>query len=168
MFVQPRNTPLPTRSACRLRSAIFSGRPGSRRPDFRDLKRRRIDSIACLNVLEHIEKQEDVLRNMWQILPPGGRVALMVPAFESLYGEIDARLGHYRRYTLRSLLAVAESAGFILRRLRYMNVVGFFGWWANAKILRSRNIRSPFLIPGSYPFSPASRIGFPRRSGSQL
>lgn len=104
--------------------------------DLRDLKSHRIDSIACLNVLEHIEKQEDVLRHMWQILPQGGRVVLMVPAFQSLYGEIDARLGHYRRYTRRSLGAVAESAGFILRRLKYMNVVGFFGWWANAKILR--------------------------------
>jgi hypothetical protein len=73
---------------------------------------------------------------MWEVLPPGGRVVLMVPAFESLYGEIDARLGHYRRYTQASLASVAESAGFFLRRLKYMNFVGFFAWWANAKIFR--------------------------------
>lgn len=104
--------------------------------EFRELKSHRIDSIACLNVLEHIEQHELVLRQMWQILPSGGRVVLMVPAFEALYGEIDVRLGHYRRYTRRSLHQVATAAGFGVKRLKYMNLVGFFGWWANAKIFR--------------------------------
>ncbi len=121
----------------------FSNRPhydgfllNAEDPEFCDLKRYQVDSIACLNVLEHIDKHELVLKQMWQVLPHGGRVVLMVPAFEALYGEIDARLGHYRRYTRRSLASVAESAGFSLRRLRYMNVVGFFGWWANAKVFK--------------------------------
>lgn len=105
-------------------------------PEFSSLKRYAIDSIACLNVLEHIEKHDLVLRHMWELLPPGGRVVLMVPAFEALYGEIDAKLGHYRRYTRASLTAVAKSAGFGIRRLKYMNFVGLFGWWANAKIFR--------------------------------
>jgi len=105
-------------------------------PEFRGLKRYEIDSIACLNVLEHIDEHELVLRHMWEVLPAGGRVVLMVPAFEALYGEIDARLGHFRRYTRGSLSAVAESAGFRLRRLKYMNLIGFFGWWANSKIFK--------------------------------
>jgi len=105
-------------------------------PEFCQLKRYEPDSVVCLNVLEHIDRHDLVLKHMWNVLPAGGRVVLMVPAFESLYGEIDARLGHYRRYTRRSLSAVAEGAGFRLRRLRYMNVVGFFGWWANAKIFK--------------------------------
>ena len=104
-------------------------------PDFADLKRYGFDSIVCLNVLEHIADDELLLRRMAEICPVGGRVVLMVPAFESLYGEIDARLGHYRRYTRRSLGRVATSAGFTVRTLRYMNPLGFFGWWANAKIL---------------------------------
>jgi 2-polyprenyl-3-methyl-5-hydroxy-6-metoxy-1,4-benzoquinol methylase len=105
-------------------------------PEFRDLKRYAIDSIVCLNVLEHIDNHELVLRQMWELLPQGGRVVLMVPAFEALYGEIDARLGHYRRYTRASLTAVAESAGFGIRRVKYMNFIGFFGWWAIAKIFK--------------------------------
>jgi len=105
-------------------------------PEFRELKRYAIDSIVCVNVLEHIDNHELVLRQMWDVLPTGGRVVLMVPAFEALYGEIDARLGHYRRYTRASLAAIAESAGFGIRRLKYMNFVGFFGWWANAKIFK--------------------------------
>jgi SAM-dependent methyltransferase len=105
-------------------------------PAFLKLKSERIDSIACLNVLEHIEDDRLTLERFAAILPPGGRVVLLIPAFRALYGPIDANLGHYRRYTKRSLAATAESAGLRPRTLRFMNVVGFFGWWANAKLLR--------------------------------
>jgi hypothetical protein len=30
----------------------------------------------------------------------------------------------------------ARAAGLKIRKLRYMNTIGFFGWWANARILR--------------------------------
>jgi ubiquinone/menaquinone biosynthesis C-methylase UbiE len=105
--------------------------------EFLSLRDYKIDSIACLNVLEHIDKHELVLHHMNAILPKGGRVVLIVPAFEALYGEIDAKLGHYRRYTPDSLRRVGEAAGFKVTQ-RYMNVVGFFGWWANAKIFHRK------------------------------
>jgi SAM-dependent methyltransferase len=128
-------------------------------PEFLDLKRYAIDSIACLNVLEHIDKHDLVLRQMWELLPPGGRVVLMVPAFEALYGEIDSKLGHYRRYTRASLSAVAESAGFGIRRLKYMNFIGFFGWWANSKIFqRSEQSEDQIAFFDSYVVPVQSRI----------
>jgi len=104
--------------------------------EFHELRAYAIDSVVCLNVLEHIKEDELALRNMHAILPDGGRVILMVPAFEVLYGEIDARLGHYRRYTRKSLRGRAAASGFKIRRLRFMNTIGFFGWWVNAKISR--------------------------------
>ena len=61
---------------------------------------------------------------------------LIVPAFMALYGPIDKHLGHYRRYTRASFAATANAAGFNAPVLRYMNTIGFFGWWANAKILK--------------------------------
>lgn len=105
-------------------------------PAFLDLRRERIDSIACLNVLEHIEDDRLTLSRFAAVLPPGGRVVLLVPAFRALYGPIDANLGHYRRYTKRSLADTATAAGLRPKTLRFMNVVGFFGWWVNAKVLR--------------------------------
>ncbi len=128
-------------------------------PDFCDLKRYAIDSIACLNVLEHIDRHELALKHMWEVLPAGGRVVLMVPAFEALYGEIDAKLGHYRRYTRASLSAVAKSAGFELRRLKYMNFIGFFGWWANSKIFkRSEQSEEQIAFFDSYVVPAQSRL----------
>lgn len=105
-------------------------------PKFLDLAAEKPDSVVCLNVLEHIEDDLGTLRQFASILPPGGRVVLMVPAFMALYGPIDQHLGHYRRYTCSSLRQTAEQAGLRARELRYMNAVGFFGWWVNAKILK--------------------------------
>ena len=94
------------------------------------------DSIVCLNVLEHVEDDAAMLRQMWSILPAGGSVVLIVPAFAALYGPIDRNLGHFRRYTRESIAAAAATAGFGVRESRYMNTVGFFGWWWNARVAR--------------------------------
>jgi SAM-dependent methyltransferase len=96
------------------------------------------DTIVCLNVLEHIADDAAVLRSMWHILEPRGRVCFIVPAFEALRGPIDDLLGHYRRYTLGGFRTLATSAGFQIERACYMNLVGLVGWWMNAKVLRRR------------------------------
>jgi ubiquinone/menaquinone biosynthesis C-methylase UbiE len=105
-------------------------------PEFLELRSHQPDSIACLNVLEHIRDDAGALRQMGGVLPPGGAVVLIVPAFECLYGPIDANLGHARRYSKGSLLRVAEHAGFRPRVFRYINSAGFLGWWFNARILK--------------------------------
>lgn len=94
------------------------------------------DCCVCLNVLEHIEDDVDALRRMASVLAPGGVIALMVPAFGCLYGPIDRNVGHCRRYTRSSLRRTAAAAGLAVRSIRYMNVPGFFGWWANAHLFR--------------------------------
>ena len=105
-------------------------------PDFTALRRYDIDSIVCLNVLEHVRDDALALRHMHAVLPSGGRVVLIVPAFEALYGPIDQRLGHFRRYSKRSVRALASSTGYSAVSLRYMNVIGLFGWYINAHLLR--------------------------------
>ncbi|MGD0579907.1 MAG: methyltransferase domain-containing protein [Bryobacteraceae bacterium] len=105
-------------------------------PAFPSLARHEPDSIVCLNVLEHVEDDALALRHMHGILPSGGKVVLIVPAFESLHGPIDRLLGHYRRYSRRSMRQLAAATGFRVTTLRFMNTVGFFGWWVNAHIFR--------------------------------
>ena len=105
-------------------------------PEFAKLREHRPDSVACLNVLEHVRDDAAALAHFAAVLPEGGRVVLIVPAFESLYGPIDERLGHYRRYSKKSLAGVAERAGFRPEVLRYMNSAGFFGWWFNAHVAK--------------------------------
>jgi ubiquinone/menaquinone biosynthesis C-methylase UbiE len=103
--------------------------------EFASLASERPDSVVCLNVLEHISDDGTALSNMASVLAPGGKVILIVPAFEALYGPIDRRLGHHRRYSKRGLSALALGAGLRVRTLHYMNTVGFIGWWVNAKMV---------------------------------
>ena len=104
-------------------------------PEFLRLKALRADTIVCLNVLEHVRDERLALEHMHQVLIPGGRAVFLLPAFESLYGPIDRNLGHFRRYSKQAWRTMADSAGFRVTHIRYFNLVGFFGWWTNARIL---------------------------------
>ena len=105
-------------------------------PALSDLQSFRADSCVCLNVLEHIEDDREVLRRIARVLAPGGNIILLVPAFPSLYGPIDQRLGHYRRYTRASISRLAKATGLAVKTSYYLNAIGFFGWWINAHILK--------------------------------
>ena len=94
------------------------------------------DSCVCLNVLEHIGDDAKALRGMASIVLPGGVIVLLVPAFPALYGPIDRKLGHYRRYTRESITRRARAAGLRIRKVHYMNWAGFLGWWVNSHVLK--------------------------------
>ncbi len=105
-------------------------------PEFRELRRHRPDTIVCLNVLEHVRDHELALQHMHEVLEPGGRAIFILPAFESLYGPIDRNLGHFRRYSKSNWSHVASASGFRVAQARYINSIGFIGWWLNAKVLK--------------------------------
>ncbi len=75
----------------------------SKPDEYRKLTRHAIQTIVCLNVLEHLEDDRMVLRQMRQLLQPGGRLLLLVPAHPVLFNGIDESVHHYRRYTAREL-----------------------------------------------------------------
>ena len=94
------------------------------------------DSLVCLNVLEQIQDDRGALCGMASILPRGGVIVLIVPAFEWLYGPIDRNLGHHRRYSRASIRKLSRDCGLEIKTLRYMNCAGFFGWWWNARVFK--------------------------------
>ncbi len=104
------------------------------------LKAERLDTVVCLNVLEHIEDDRASLRAMHDLLEPGGRLVLLVPALRALYGTLDEALGHFRRYARRELATKYQEAGFELRHLEYFNLAGVPGWWFTGRVLRRRLI----------------------------
>ncbi len=105
------------------------------RQEIQDL---RIDSIVCLNVLEHIEDDRSTLADMYRVLQPDGRLVLLVPAFARLFGTLDTHLRHFRRYEKEELAAKLREAGFEIEDLRFVNRPGILGWWLNGKVLRRR------------------------------
>ncbi len=78
-----------------------------------DLAGDRIDSVVCLNVLEHIEDDRRVLAELYRAIEPGGVVVVLVPAHPALNSDLDRNLGHYRRYTRELLEERFREAGFV-------------------------------------------------------
>ena len=106
--------------------------------DRADLERERIDTIVCLNVLEHIEDDAGTLTDFLRVLQQGGHLALLVPALPALYGTLDENLRHYRRYEKGALATLVARTGFAVESVRYLNRPGVLGWWLNSRLLRRR------------------------------
>lgn len=103
-------------------------------------RKKTFNTQICLNVLEHIRNDTKALRNMHSLLSPGGHLILLVPAHQYLYGEIDHAIGHYRRYSLSSLVTKMQKLGFNIIQSRNINMLGAFGWFISGKILRNPNV----------------------------
>jgi len=102
-----------------------------------------VDSVVCLNVLEHISDDVEALRRMGQLLRPGGSVVVLAPALPCLHGAMDRAIGHFRRYTRSSLRRAFHAAGLSATRGRYMNLAGVLGWWWESRARKRTRVR-PF------------------------
>jgi glycosyltransferase involved in cell wall biosynthesis len=96
------------------------------------------DTVICLNVIEHVEHDEEALRNIRSVLGQWGRAIVLVPQGQWNFGTLDEVLGHKRRYSKASLRALAERCGFRVRELLEFNRIGTVAWTLNGKILRRR------------------------------
>jgi SAM-dependent methyltransferase len=104
------------------------------------LAERRLDTIICLNVLEHVADDRGALRRLHTALAPGGRLLLLVPAHEWLYGAIDRAIDHHRRYERVGLVAKLEEAGFHVEHTQFFNRLGVVGWYLNSVMLRRTRV----------------------------
>lgn len=83
------------------------------------------DFAYSLNVLEHIENDGQVLRDLRRCLRPGGRLLVFVPACPVLFGPMDRHVGHVRRYRKAELSEKLGTAGFSVDSLAYFDSIGF-------------------------------------------
>lgn len=100
------------------------------------------DTIFALNVVEHILDHEMAMKNAKKMLRPGGKVVILVPAFQWLFNGFDEQLDHHRRYTQKSLTKLLEGAGFKVIHKQYYNAMGVLGWYVSGNILKKK------MIPG--------------------
>jgi SAM-dependent methyltransferase len=105
-----------------------------------EIARRRFDAIVAVNVIEHIEDDRRAVATLASLLKPGGRFLIYVPAVPLAYGTLDRMLGHYRRYTAKSLAELLRGAGLEPGPVRYFNFFGLLGWFANGRILRRKRL----------------------------
>jgi SAM-dependent methyltransferase len=100
------------------------------------------DTVFALNVVEHIEDHQKALANCKKLLKINGQVIILVPAFQSIFNHFDTALGHFRRYTDKTLQPVFELNDFQIVHRQYFNLIGIAGWWVSGSVLRKK------VIPG--------------------
>ena len=104
--------------------------------DRAELQSEGIDTIVCMNVLEHIEDDVSTLTDFAGVLPQNGHLVLLVPSLKALYGTLDKHLNHFRRYDEEELRTKLAAAGFTIDTMRFLNRVAVPGWWLNSRVLR--------------------------------
>jgi len=94
------------------------------------------DSVLYADVLEHIENDAEELEKAFRLVRPGGHLIVLSPAHAWLYSRFDAGVGHFRRYSIESLVACTPTGGFV-ERVAYLDSVGLIASAANRFLLRS-------------------------------
>ena len=87
------------------------------------------ETVVLINVLEHIEEDAAVVRDLFQVLRPGGHLVLFVPALPFLFSRLDAEFGHFRRYRMTPLREMIEATGFRVAKALFFDLLGVFPWW---------------------------------------
>lgn len=70
------------------------------------------DLVGLFDVLEHLQDERAVLRDLRGLLKPGGALLLTVPANPALWSYFDEAAHHVRRYQPANLCARLEENGF--------------------------------------------------------
>lgn len=107
--------------------------------DFRPFEHQ-MDTVVCLNVLEHIQQDAAALASIRTLLEPGGRLILLVPNDPTAYGTVDREIGHYRRYTPAQLRKVLVDAGFEVEDILKFNRASMPAWRFTGQVARSKTL----------------------------
>jgi SAM-dependent methyltransferase len=77
------------------------------------------DLVCAFDVLEHIDRDKDALKEWARVLRDDGAVVITVPAYQWLWTEHDVSLHHKRRYTRQRLTSAAKAAGLEPKKTSY-------------------------------------------------
>jgi len=77
----------------------------------------KFDLVVCLDVLEHIYEDNQVLAEIHRVLKPGGKALLSVPQDPSMWSSHDTAVNHVRRYTKIELITKLQLANFDIEQV---------------------------------------------------
>jgi len=126
------------------------------------------DAILYIDVLEHIPDDALEVRRAAARLRAGGHLIVLSPAHQWLFSPFDKAIGHYRRYTRKSMRQTARGIDRLrLERCWYLDACGLFASTANKLVLRQAMptlsqilFWDRVLVPGSRVLDPLLLHGF--------
>jgi SAM-dependent methyltransferase len=110
------------------------------------------DVVGAFDVLEHMDRDDDLIAAMRDVVRPGGGVIVTVPQHPWLYSTFDELSGHRRRYTRKLLVDKMQRAGLkIVRVTSFTSTVLPALAMARARPRRvelAREVRTPRVFNG--------------------
>lgn len=111
------------------------------------------NTILYIDVIEHIQKDQEELARAYKALRVGGTLIILVPAFNFLFSPFDQSIGHFRRYDKPMLKAIIPEK-MECKELIYLDSLGFFSSVVNKLFLKQHypsqvqiNFWDNYLIP---------------------
>jgi hypothetical protein len=111
-------------------------------------------SIFYLDVLEHIENDEQELEFVCSRMKRDAVLVVLVPAHQHLFSSFDRYVGHYRRYSLPALEGILPKRMRLIH-IEYLDSVGYMLSLFSNKFLRGKllNRRSVKMWDSLMPLS---------------
>jgi 2-polyprenyl-3-methyl-5-hydroxy-6-metoxy-1,4-benzoquinol methylase len=128
------------------------------RTDMLNLGKDKYDFILLLDVLEHIEKDSELLKNLATSLRDNGKILITVPAHQFLWRPHDDANHHFRRYSKIKLVKLIYESNFKIISVRWWNSTLFVGFmlvslYHRVRIVLNRsapNLADDFKIPSAF------------------
>lgn len=117
----------------RLRNLSYLVCGDGSKPPFADQS---CDFILALDLLEHLEFDREGVLEFARLLKPGGKMIILVPAFQFLWGLQDEVGHHYRRYTSTEIMELISQSNLVVDKLSYINTFLFPLIWMGRIVLR--------------------------------
>jgi len=96
---------------------------------------KKFDTIIYIDVIEHIEDDKKEIETVTKLLNPGGRLIVLSPAHNNLMSPFDKAIGHYRRYSKKTLLALTNDK-LITEKIIFTDSAGLMASFANKYFLK--------------------------------
>ena len=96
------------------------------------------DTILYIDVMEHIEADKIEMQKAAARLNEGGHIIILSPAFPTLYSPFDKAIGHFRRYTRKTMSGLSPG-GLRIVHNRYYDSAGFFASLMNKLFFPNSN-----------------------------
>ena len=82
-----------------------------------------LDLVVAFDMLEHVDCDDEVVREVHRVLRPGGRFLVAVPCDPALWSAHDEAVQHRRRYTADQLNELISGNHFHISRMWSWNVL---------------------------------------------
>lgn len=100
------------------------------------------DCVVTLNVIEHVQHDEQALQNIHALLKDDGKLIMLVPANRFLFNTLDKALGHYRRYNANKIEELFQKSHFETLHIQYFNIAAIPGWFLAGNVFRNTSLHA--------------------------